>query len=186
MIRRSDEANPDFADLSARVYRLCLAMLGNEADAQDAAQESLTRAWSRRQKKRPAVTWWTWTGGFAVRVCRETRKRRSAQLVGGSELTEAQSERAASAVNGATTSELAAVKGETSSQLAKVNDAVMALPDRQREVTVLRFILGLSTQQTAEMLGCPAGTVKSNLFKAIAKMKTVITTTEAVDDLPSV
>ncbi len=73
----TDPRQPDFADLSARVYRLCLALLGDETDACDAAQESLSRAWSVRGRKRDGVSWWTWTGGFAVRVCREMQRGRA-------------------------------------------------------------------------------------------------------------
>ncbi len=73
----ADPRRPDFADLSARVYRLCLALLGDGTDASDAAQESLSRAWSGRGRKREGVSWWTWAGGFAVRVCREMRRGRA-------------------------------------------------------------------------------------------------------------
>ncbi len=47
----------------------------------------------------------------------------------------------------------------------------MALPDRQREVTVLRLLVGLSTERTARMLGCPEGTIKSNLHKALSNLR---------------
>ena len=51
-----------------------------------------------------------------------------------------------------------------------LHEAIQALPDRQREVTVLRFLVGLSTRGVAETLGCPMGTVKSNLHKAIVNL----------------
>ena len=61
--------------------------------------------------------------------------------------------------------------------------AINALPDRQREVTVLRFLVGMSTRDTAETLGCPQGTVKSNLHKAIANLQANVTSREASDGL---
>ncbi len=74
-----DPTWPDFSDLTTRVYRLCLAMVADRADAEEAAQEALTRAWARRDVKRCGVSWWTFSAGFAVRVCRETRRGRRNQ-----------------------------------------------------------------------------------------------------------
>ena len=48
---------------------------------------------------------------------------------------------------------------------------VSRLPDRQREVVVLRVFEDLSVQETAAVLGVPEGTVKSNFFKAIEALR---------------
>ncbi|GAA3130590.1 SigE family RNA polymerase sigma factor [Streptosporangium carneum] len=53
-------------------------------------------------------------------------------------------------------------------------DTLRALPPRQRAVVVLRYWEDLSETQTAEILGCSAGTVKSQASKAIAKLRLVI------------
>lgn len=52
--------------------------------------------------------------------------------------------------------------------------ALRALPPRQRAVVVLRYWEDLSETQTAEILGCSAGTVKSQASKAIAKLRLAI------------
>jgi len=156
-----DTANVDFADLSDRVYRLCLAMLRREADARDAMQEAMMRAWQRRDRKRADVTWWTWCGGFAVRVCRESRRRR---------------QRSPMALEIDAVSE-AAIPLPVSSEgvdVRRLHRAVDRLPTRQREVTVLRFFMDLNTRQTAEVLDCPTGTVKSNLYKAVQALERML------------
>ncbi len=49
--------------------------------------------------------------------------------------------------------------------------AVMHLPDRERDVVVLRLIEGLSTRETAEALRCAEGTVKAALHHALGKLQ---------------
>lgn len=52
-----------------------------------------------------------------------------------------------------------------------VRAALAALPPRQRATLVLRFYCDLSVEQTAELLGCSAGTVKSQTAKGIAALR---------------
>lgn len=52
-----------------------------------------------------------------------------------------------------------------------VRTALAALPARQRATLVLRFYCDLSVEQAAELLGCSAGTVKSQTAKGIAALR---------------
>lgn len=61
--------------------------------------------------------------------------------------------------------------------------ALKALPQRQRATVVLRYWVGLSVEETADDLGCSAGTVKSQTSRAMAGLRTSlssddVTTTE--------
>jgi RNA polymerase sigma-70 factor (ECF subfamily) len=152
------------------VYRLCLAMVADRADAEEAAQEALTRAWARRGVKRRDVSWWTFAAGFAVRVCHETRRRRLADPGCDSEPSRGLKP--------------AAQEGDDGWQIGgALHLAIAELPRRQREVVVLRFLMSMSTEQTAEALAVPPGTVKSNLFKAMRNLRDVLGSNERIHEL---
>ncbi|AGZ38857.1 ECF subfamily RNA polymerase sigma-24 factor [Actinoplanes friuliensis DSM 7358] len=51
------------------------------------------------------------------------------------------------------------------------------LPKKQRAALVCRYYLDLSEAQTAELLGCSVGTVKSNSSRALAKLRAALPAT---------
>jgi hypothetical protein len=48
------------------------------------------------------------------------------------------------------------------------------VPKRQRAVLVLRFLEGLSVEETAEILGCRPGTVKSQSARGLDPLRAVL------------
>lgn len=69
--------------------------------------------------------------------------------------------------------ELATVPPDHES-LLDLQAAVANLPRRQRAVLVLRFYCDLSIEQSADLLGCSPGTVKSQAAKALASLRNVL------------
>ena len=59
----------------------------------------------------------------------------------------------------------------------EVWQALSRLPERQRQAVVLRYYEDLSEAQTAEILGCSVGTVKSQVSRGLARMQELLTTT---------
>jgi RNA polymerase sigma-70 factor (sigma-E family) len=53
----------------------------------------------------------------------------------------------------------------------RLDTLLAALPPKQRATVVLRVVDGLSEAETAQMLGCSPGTVKSNLARGLDKIR---------------
>jgi RNA polymerase sigma-70 factor (sigma-E family) len=60
---------------------------------------------------------------------------------------------------------------ETGAEPTDLWRAMERLPRRQRAVVVLRYFEDLTEVQTAALLGCSVGTVKSQCSKALAKLR---------------
>ena len=71
---------------------------------------------------------------------------------------------------------------ESGSEPTDLWRAMERLPRRQRAVVVLRYFEDLTETQTAELLGCSVGTVKSQCSKALAKLRIDPALTEAEGD----
>src|SRR5262245_55430386 len=61
--------------------------------------------------------------------------------------------------------------GEDATELTDLWTAMERLPRRMRAVVVLRYFEDLTEAQTADLLGCSLGTVKSQTSKALAKLR---------------
>jgi RNA polymerase sigma-70 factor (sigma-E family) len=77
-----------------------------------------------------------------------------------------------SLIGGMTDSPAAAVDHDAALDLRA---AVAALPARQRATLVLRFYCDLNVDQSAEILGCSPGTVKSQTAKALDTVRRALT-----------
>lgn len=58
---------------------------------------------------------------------------------------------------------------------ARVSAVLKRLPERDRDLLVLRFVVGLGERETAAALGCRTGTIKSRTSRALAKLRVLLT-----------
>ena len=59
-------------------------------------------------------------------------------------------------------------------QHGAVTSALASLPYRQRQVIVLRYYADLSVEETAAVMGCSTGAVKSHTSRAVARLREVL------------
>ena len=136
-----------------------LTLYTGDADlAAELAQEALARA----HRNWPAVSRMDSPGGWAHRV---------AVNLANSTLRRRRYERAAAAraVSRLPAGQVDVLPSHTGA--TEVREALAALPPRQREALLLRFLLDLSVEQTAERMGCAAGTVRALTAQGVARLR---------------
>ena len=60
----------------------------------------------------------------------------------------------------------------------RIRQALERLPDDQREAMVLRYYADLTVPEIAKALGCPGGTVKSRLNRALVRLRQLLAEVE--------
>jgi RNA polymerase sigma-70 factor (ECF subfamily) len=139
------------------VYRVCFRYAGSHSDADDLAQEVFLRAFRGLDGFRSQSRFSTWLYRIALNVCLNwaSSKKASQNLPENlPDLTPSALERLS--------------QEETSLRLRR---AIERLPEKQRATLLLRVDQELSHKEIAEVMGSPIGTVKANLFFALANLR---------------
>lgn len=76
--------------------------------------------------------------------------------------------------SGETGPEQLAINAESSARMKKL---LGVLPDKQREILILRVVVGMSAEETAEAVGSTAGAVRVAQHRALARLKAEIIAT---------
>jgi len=144
------------------VYNLCYRMLGDPAEAEDAAQESFLKAYRGMRRYDPQRSFSTWLLSIASHHCIDQLRRRRMPVDSLEELEPW--EEVADLGPGP----------EKSATLREAREAARALLGRlgpqDRAVVVLRYWDDLSTEEIAEALSLTVKAVKSRLHRARKQM----------------
>jgi RNA polymerase sigma-70 factor (sigma-E family) len=167
LTERSDaERDREMAALFDRHYapmcRLAYVILGDSALAEEIVMEALIRTFSgwRRIRDKDRVD--AYLRRAVVNLCRSRIRRKTIEARVNAEQYRRDETRPP---------DWDPERHETS---RLVWQAVRALPERQRACVVLRYFEDLSEAQIADALDCSVGTVKSQLFKARAKLEAAL------------
>lgn len=147
-----------------RLYRLARAIVGNDAEAEDALQEAYLHAYRCLRQFRGDSSLATWLSRLVVNECLG-RLRRSARRQSVIPMIPSPSDIEVEAVpsDEVGSPDMAADRAQMKAILERRIDA---LPEAFRAVFVLRSVEELSVEETASCLGIPAETVRSRHFRA--------------------
>lgn len=151
-----------------RVYAVALRLTRNPADAEDALQDTFLNAYRALGRFGGRARVSTWLYRIAANASYDVINRRHGrdQALGDDGAHEP------------------AAPGDSfaqSSQRQALERALAALPDEFREAVVLCDVAGLGAGEAAELLGVPAGTVKSRVFRARALLAIALREPDAAD-----
>ena len=143
----------------APTFRIAMAILGNEADARDATQDTFVRVWRDLAGLRDADRFDQWFGRILVNTCRSAVRGRGRRWVREVAVT-AMPDGGAGFDPPATPQDLRSWDDDM------VSRALDRVSVSERTILVLHYYEQLSLAEIAGQLGIPAKTVKSRLFTA--------------------
>ena len=143
----------------APTFRTAMAILGNEADARDATQDTFVRVWRDLAGLRDPERFDQWFGRILVNTCRSAVRGRGRRWVREVSVT-------ALPDGGAGFDPPAEPDALRTWDDDMVSRALDRLPVAERALLVLHYYEELSLAEIAARLGIPSKTVKSRLFTA--------------------
>jgi len=143
-----------------RAYALALRLTRSEADAEEAVQDAFLRAFRALGGFRAEARFSTWFFRIVVNRCHDLLARRQKQRQRETDLDE----------------QLLPSRDHGQDPLAapRLQAALEQLPVGYREVLLLHDMLGLDHREIARTLGIRRGTSKSQLHKARARMREIM------------
>ena len=158
---------------ATRVYTTVRRLADDDAQAEDWAQEAWIRAIRALPSFRGESLFSTWLHRIALNCALYGRRRRVSR-----EVRDAANTAQAGQVNGPGEDDLALLR-------MQLSDAADRLPAGMRQVLVLHDVEGYTHEEIGSLLGIAAGTCKSQLFKARAKMRKMLRHTKEGEEVCS-
>lgn len=144
---------------AARVYSVVRRFAGEDALAEDWSQEAWVRAIRALPKFRGDAQFGTWLHRIAVNSALQGQRARKRHTQREEPLPDA--------LPGVPCADRPLLR-------ARLERAIEQLPNGMRQVLVLHDVEGYTHEEIGEQLGIAAGTSKSQLFKARARMRTML------------
>lgn len=137
--------------IKGKLYRVAYLYLGNQASALEAVDEAVYKGFKGRKKLREHRYFDTWLTRILINECKKELKRRK-RMVPSDYLPEGDGE----AFN---------------YDALPLKEAIGKLPEKLREVIILRYFSDYTLVQTAESLKIPQGTVVTRQRQGLKLLK---------------
>ena len=133
--------------------------LAGEEEAQDIVQETFIKAYHRLPQLRKSDNFAGWLYRIAARLCIDYFRAKGHRALSLEKARERQKELLLDTERGA------------SEFLSELLDLLHNLPEKYREVVILRFIGEFTCNEISRYLGEPEGTIRNRLFRANELLK---------------
>jgi RNA polymerase sigma factor (sigma-70 family) len=142
------------------------ALMCGAADAPDVTQEAFVKAWRALGRFRPGAPFRPWLLAIVANEARNARRSAGRRAALATRATDAPG-------LSASTEDLVL----TSEDRDRLLRALDQLAEIDREVISCRYLADLSERETAAVLGCRPGTVKSRLSRALERLRVLLDAT---------
>ncbi len=139
------------------VFHLCYRMLGDEQEAEDAAQETFWRAYQSLKRYDPQRSFATWLLSIAAHYCIDQRRRNKVPLMSLELLPED------GAPDSSPTPEKVVGQGQED---AGIRQLLNHLAPQDKAAVIMRYWYDLSDEEIGRALNLTVSAVKSRLFRA--------------------
>jgi len=152
-----------------RVWRVCWRLMGDEHDAQDAAQEVFVRLFFERGKFAGRSRYSTWLHGVAIRTCLALRRSRSRRR-------RREAVEPVVAPDGGVVAARADPQPPPAATVDAAHDAekmLATLGEEDRALVLMRFAEGHDYEALAEMFGATSGALRMRVSRIRERLAAV-------------
>jgi RNA polymerase sigma-70 factor (ECF subfamily) len=164
--RVAEKSQPALAEVyqrsSAKLFGICLRILGDRSEAEDALQDIYINVWRKAgtfDRKRASPI--TWLAALARNRSIDRRRARGSRIVAGVE----------EAMEIPDESEDAFSRLQTAQEGGRIASCLSELEDRQNRAIRAAFYDGLSYPELAERWSVPLGTMKSWIRRGLLRLR---------------
>lgn len=158
----------------APAQRMAFGFLGNEEDAREVAQDAFVQAYQALGRFRAEARFSTWFFRIVINRCKDTLRARMRRPKVVAQVGEASAQSEPGQTLFVDVADPAADPARVAAGRdfgQRLTGALSQLPETQRTAFLLHHVHGLSLEEIAAIMGCRVGTVKSHLFRALARLR---------------
>ena len=153
------------------VFSAAMSILNNSADAEEVAQEAVLKAFTALRRFRAECKFSTWLVQITINEARLKLRKERRHLYESIDEPDTDDEGGYFPKDFADWREIPTEALENQQLRDALKRGIASLPQKYREVLILRDIQQLSIQETAQILGITEGSVKTRLLRARLQMR---------------
>ncbi len=148
-----------------RILGICYRMLGDKIEAEEAAQDSFVKIYFHLKSFDQSRDFSAWAASVSMNECRDRLRRHTRRGRVFREINE---------LDASQESKIESSSDDSNQRLADVETAIERLPDKLKEVLVLKAYGNYGYEEISQILKIKIGTVMSRLFRARQRLTELI------------